>query len=358
MTSISVIKKRAVSPVIATVLLIALVVAAVAIVYFVVFPMLQGEPSLVVVSTTLSDTNGDKRVDQILINYKNVGSSKAVISSITLYSYNTSLPWSIDKTLPFSVGTNKQEVVTLSADSIVHALSYPSIAYIQTNYGKDGGIVLTTNIDISSEYSPVVLVYNENFNSYSDGYVPPDWYYHFVAQHNPTGTHTMDDWQVQGGTLKVMANDCSYVILNGSTGYLYSNVNISFDLKANDNDELGIIFRWTNDGGKEKFYYVSYTSDHSLTSHWGGDNVQKGYLTFSYVEDGTLTILNSTSFTRNDNQWYTYRVVADGNNFKIYINDVLYLDTSNSLLTDGYIGLASAAMNGAQFDNILVWTGE
>ncbi|MHA1305023.1 MAG: archaellin/type IV pilin N-terminal domain-containing protein [Candidatus Heimdallarchaeaceae archaeon] len=297
-------KKRAVSPVIATVLLIALVVAAAAIVYLVVIPMLRGDPNLVVISTILVDSNSDKRVDEIKLNYQNLGSAKASITDITLYSYNTSLNWNIDKTLPYSIGANKQDVVTLTADSIIDTIAYPDIVYVQTTYGE--GIILTTKVEISSTYSPVTYIYNEDFNSYSDGYVPREWTYHYVASHTPTGTHTIDDWQVYSGTLKMTCNDCAYIILEG-TGYNYANVNMSFDLKANDNDELGIIFRWQDDGGKEKYYLVSYTKDHGLSDHFAGDNPQDNYITLSYVEDNTMTVIASAAFSRTDDIWYSYR---------------------------------------------------
>ncbi|UJG41089.1 MAG: DUF1080 domain-containing protein [Candidatus Heimdallarchaeum aukensis] len=345
--------KRAVSPVIAVVLLIALVTAAVAIVFFVVLPMVQGDPQLVVLKITPSDTDGDKRVDTLIIDYQNLGSGEAVISSIILYKYNNSMEWTVDKTLPYSLKSNKKDVITLTTSDPTKQLKYPDIAYLETTYSD--GILLRTDITIDSSFSPVTLIYSEDFNSYSDGYSPTEWTYFLVAQHSPTGTHTINDWQVQSGSLKVMANDCTYIVLNSSTGYYYTNVNMSFDLKANDNDELGIIFRWQMDGGKEKYYLVSYTRDHGLSDHFGGDNPTDGYVTLSYVEDNTITVIDSASFSRNDNSWYNYRLVTDGTSIKVYINDVLYIDTTSSLLSGGYIGLVSAAMNGAEFDNILVW---
>ena len=203
--------KRAVSPVIAVVLLIALVTAAVAIVFFVVLPMVQGDPQLVVMKITPGDTNSDNRVDKLIIDYQNIGAGEAIISSITLYKYNTSITWDTDKTFPYSIKPNKQDVIILTTSDPTEQLKYPDIAYLETNYGD--GILLRTDITIDSDFSPVTLIYSEDFNSYSDGYSPAEWTYFFVAQHSPTGTHTINDWQVQSGSLKVMGNDCTYITI-------------------------------------------------------------------------------------------------------------------------------------------------
>ncbi|MCG3255738.1 MAG: type IV pilin [Candidatus Heimdallarchaeota archaeon] len=65
-------KKRGVSPVIATVLLIALVTAAAAIVFLVVIPMLQGSPEAIITITpgSTNTTTGDRAI-QIKVEAKN-----------------------------------------------------------------------------------------------------------------------------------------------------------------------------------------------------------------------------------------------------------------------------------------------
>ena len=72
-------RKKAVSPVIATILLIALTVTAAAIVYFVVVPMLQGKPKLAVTDhgkVLGSDT-------QYEITVENIGTDVATFTALT-----------------------------------------------------------------------------------------------------------------------------------------------------------------------------------------------------------------------------------------------------------------------------------
>ena len=77
--------KRGVSPVIATILLIALTVSAAAIVYFVVVPLLQGKSELVQMSTlNLTDTDDDNKFDTITTELFNIGTELATLDSTQL----------------------------------------------------------------------------------------------------------------------------------------------------------------------------------------------------------------------------------------------------------------------------------
>jgi flagellin-like protein len=77
-------RKKAVSPVIATILLIALTVTAAAIVYFVVVPMLQKKPELTIVNP--GHVTG--QTNQLRFTVQNIGSGEATIDTddITLYN--------------------------------------------------------------------------------------------------------------------------------------------------------------------------------------------------------------------------------------------------------------------------------
>ena len=76
--------KRAVSPVIATVLLISLVVAASALVYFIVVPMLKGQSTVNMIATQWFDTTGDNVVDRVYLTLQNTGSASAMITEINV----------------------------------------------------------------------------------------------------------------------------------------------------------------------------------------------------------------------------------------------------------------------------------
>jgi len=76
--------KRAVSPVIATVLLISLVVAASAMVYFIVVPMLKGQSTVNMIATQWFDTGGDNVADRVYLTLQNTGSASARITELNI----------------------------------------------------------------------------------------------------------------------------------------------------------------------------------------------------------------------------------------------------------------------------------
>ena len=79
-------KNKAVSPVIATILLIALTVTAAAIVYFVVVPLLTGSPELT--STSYGTVAGE--TDRFSVKLENIGQAEATIAeAVSFYVTNT-----------------------------------------------------------------------------------------------------------------------------------------------------------------------------------------------------------------------------------------------------------------------------
>jgi len=77
-------RRKAVSPVIATILLIALTVTAAAIVYFVVVPLLRGNPELVLMDYELADTDASDLADELTLTLNNVGTAEATLATITV----------------------------------------------------------------------------------------------------------------------------------------------------------------------------------------------------------------------------------------------------------------------------------
>ena len=75
-------RRKAVSPVIAVILIIALTVTAAAIVYFVVVPMLRGKGELVVMSYELTDSDDTPFADKMTINVQNIGTAEEIITSL------------------------------------------------------------------------------------------------------------------------------------------------------------------------------------------------------------------------------------------------------------------------------------
>jgi len=76
--------KRAVSPVVATILLISLVVAASAMVYFIVVPMLRGSSDVDLLTVQWFDSDGDSVTDVAYVTLQNSGTAAAIIKGLNV----------------------------------------------------------------------------------------------------------------------------------------------------------------------------------------------------------------------------------------------------------------------------------
>ncbi|MEA2070286.1 MAG: archaellin/type IV pilin N-terminal domain-containing protein [Asgard group archaeon] len=108
-------KKKAVSPVIATILLIALTVTAAAIVYFVVVPLFQKQPELVIESGPNHVTG---QADQIQMTINNIGAGEASLdpAEFTLTFDNGT---SIDINVLDNTGTEITEAITIGSQQSI-----------------------------------------------------------------------------------------------------------------------------------------------------------------------------------------------------------------------------------------------
>ncbi len=365
--------KRAVSPVIAVVLLIALTVAAAAMIYFIVIPMLQGDPQIVMLDQSYTDSNSDYYVDEVRFTFTNIGSDPTQVTDIELYKDTTELNWNSVTTLPQDLNVQSSRTFHLVVDPVHNdVFKFPDRIWVYLYYGKDQRKIIP--LSIPSQYSPYELVYYEDFNNRTNGWNPVSWHYNFVADHSGgTNYGTIADWSAYNQVLRCTTNDCNYIVLDN---YHFADVNISFDLMAPTDDAQGtdingIIFRYEIYEGIPKYYMVAYTNDHTLTDdrngpHYpDGDTMQKNILYLFYVEGyggegadyGKLEILAETDWNRVNDQWYTYKLISQGDNIQLYIDDVLLLNAVDDKLSDGRIGLFSGALMNSEFDNILVWRG-
>ncbi|TFF99147.1 MAG: type IV pilin [Promethearchaeota archaeon] len=121
-------RKKAVSPVIATILLIALTVTAAAIVYFVVVPMLQKKPELTIVNP--GHVTGDNT--KIRFTIQNIGSGEA-----SLETSDFSLSYSND-THDGAIAATDLSVLD-SEDAAIDTISISSQGEVTIIYQITGG---------------------------------------------------------------------------------------------------------------------------------------------------------------------------------------------------------------------------
>jgi flagellin-like protein len=142
--------KRGVSPVIATILLIALTVTAAAIVYFVVVPLLQGKGEIVQMSgVTLTDNDVDGFYDTATIELYNIGTDLVTLDEeVTLVIYSpteNTTSWLISSNLEFMTQETKE--ITIVATDDVNEIAPLSQYELSINYGSKS---ITTGRQFSS----------------------------------------------------------------------------------------------------------------------------------------------------------------------------------------------------------------
>ena len=142
--------KRGVSPVIATILLIALTVSAAAIVYFVVVPLLQGQGEMVLMSgVTLTDIDEDGFYDTATIELFNVGTDLVTLDEdvgLIVYSpTSNTTSWLITSNLEYMTQETKE--ITIAATNDSNEIAPLSQYEMSITYGSKS---LTTGRQFSS----------------------------------------------------------------------------------------------------------------------------------------------------------------------------------------------------------------
>ncbi len=174
--------KRAVSPVIATVLLISLVVAASAMVYFIVVPLLRGTSSVNFVTTQWFDSDGDSVADLVYVTLQNSGSASSIITNITLTIYNDDLAKTtaidnaelIVEELPLTLDVTARMDIAISFDSSNYiAVGENSIKILMT-YSDGLSALAPENLNYKCLIQPLELtVLNPSDSSWVSGIIDP-----------------------------------------------------------------------------------------------------------------------------------------------------------------------------------------
>lgn len=361
-------RRKAVSPVIATILLIALTVTAAAIVYFVVVPLFKTQAELVIMDYELEDTDATRYADELEVSFQNLGTGAAQISEVVVKKDGSAINWKVDGNITINPAALVD--ITFSAISSADELSYGDNANFEFLY-EDKTISLS--IKISAKFSKYIILFEEDF----EGDPPTGWVMTTFQTHNPAGTSTMADWVVEENSgnkyWHCTNNNCQFIIKDDPL-YDLSDVNMTYDLLTDDDDANGIIFRYDDSGTYANFYIVWFTRDHPSSSngpHSGevddfdwvtpADQIIRNKITVHYVEgdaDGfNWYKLAEVDWTRSNNVWYTWRVIADGGDMDLYIDhsSTPFLSWTDTRITHGYIGLVSFANHNSFYDNIYAW---
>jgi hypothetical protein len=124
-----------------------------------------------------------------------------------------------------------------------------------------------------------------------------------------------------------------------TAGSSWTNYSVTAELRASDNDTLGVMFRYTGTSNYYRFSMDSELSQRRLTK----------------VRNGTWTTLWSDATAYTLNRTYVLEVIANGSTITVKLDGVqLWSGTDSNALSTGTVAMYSWRNTGAQFDNVLV----
>ncbi|MHA1346795.1 MAG: hypothetical protein ACTSVO_09930 [Candidatus Heimdallarchaeaceae archaeon] len=250
--------KRAISPVLATVMLISLVVAASAMVYFLVVPMLRGSSNVDLLTVQWFDSDGDSVTDVAYVTLQNSGTAAAIVKGLNV-TITTETQNETDilnafiqgYDLPLSIDTTQRVDLVLVFDPTSHIEIGENIFRIRITYDTDLTSFAPDNLRHTDVIEALDLtVLNPIDSSWVSGIIDPQAIaiggfktsavtYDFLL---PDDTVVFDDQSVTtniDSTLYLDANNYKLdFYVNDSLGQS-STIRRTFGI---DNDDIGITF--------------------------------------------------------------------------------------------------------------------
>lgn len=173
--------KRAISPVVATILLISLVVAAGSMVYFLVVPMLRGSANLQVLNAQWFDSDGDYVADTVYITIINSGTAQAIIEDIiitidTPTQNETAITNAqlVDQSYPIEMDISFQSEIVITFDPSTYVELGNNVFRIKVVYNQDNFIYAPESMKYSIELEPLSLeVLNPVNGTWYSGSIDP-----------------------------------------------------------------------------------------------------------------------------------------------------------------------------------------
>ncbi|MHA1212313.1 MAG: hypothetical protein ACTSSH_07615 [Candidatus Heimdallarchaeota archaeon] len=366
-------RRKAISSNVVTILLIILTITFSAIIYFVVVPLLDDSTDFILISYELEDTNSNNLADKINATIHNIDTLTITLSELTVKQNGIEVEWDLAET--YEINPDEQISVICSTTLNSEEFEYTDLASFQFPYKKK---IFAFDIRVSARFSDFSFIYEEEFDSFN----VEDWALTLIQAHYPDSFENISDWQIKqednGGNnyWQSTSNNCHFVV-NKNPLLNFSNVNMSFDLRTDDDDANGFIYRYNDTGPYPNFYVVWYTYGHPSPLNgphveeldyfdWDTheDQIEPGKITVHYVEGDTNGFnwykIAEKDWTREYNVWHTWHLITNGNNTLLTIddNDLPILNFTDTRISHGSIGFISFANMGSQYDNIFVWQTE
>ncbi|MHC4414872.1 MAG: right-handed parallel beta-helix repeat-containing protein [Planctomycetota bacterium] len=258
----------------------------------------------------------------------------SVADNLELEIYNDGLVTATDdKTIAIGATTYR----SIGTDSgILDSIGTASMGSGSTTVTFAGGADLPTDIgrgDVLTIGSGSTTLFSDLF---SDGVIT-GWTEIFADD-------PLDESEGVLQTTDTANTDCLYTIDAGAT---WTDYTYSIDVKGNDDDIAGIVFRFVD---SNNYYRVRHGFGDSKYINWD--------ITLEKVVGGSATDLapqvDNSGQVNSETIFYELKVVLAGTSIKVYVDDVLKFDVSDSTFSMGTGGVLLEAMTDTEFDNALV----
>ena len=162
-----------------------------------------------------------------------------------------------------------------------------------------------------------------------------------------------DEWTLNAGSATLGVSKGWFTVTGGS--YSWGQIEVTADSSNVSNNIYELKFRTGFAGSEERQGRVMFrrTATHnSYLIAYYPTNIRLMRQTGQYLE----TELDSANFSWSDSQVYKVKIIGNGSDLKVYVNDVLKLSASDSKYSSGKIGVGCREYHGGtwKFDDIKV----
>lgn len=118
----------------------------------------------------------------------------------------------------------------------------------------------------------------------------------------------------------------------------WNNYIVSLKLSSQDDDELGVVFRYQD---QANYYRISM-------------NRQLGYIRLIKKVKGKTTIIDQKKHLYEKNRWYRLRISVNGNKIALHLDNLLIFDRADPSVPSGRVGFYCWGNENSEFADILI----
>ncbi|MHA1351265.1 MAG: hypothetical protein ACTSRR_02955 [Candidatus Heimdallarchaeaceae archaeon] len=290
------------------------------------------------------------------------------------YIYNVPLVESTEQKYYFN-GTTTQPIVypgkaTVSLLICYQIINYDSNGFINNTQAREESFTKEINVNdnrepevLSAEYSSLTTKLGQEYDfsslSNSSPLLSTEWEYTTVYT-SSVGSHSIDDWYYENGTITINNDDWDYCILSSAVNHTYDDFDFNIEIKPTSDGMFGLIFKYRKTDGIPEYYLLAHTNSIVTLDQVGYSGAIQSVdkLQLFYVYNHTLTLLESVDWVRDNSLKYKLNGSIYNDLLKVSVlngnSKILDLEKYSPLILNGKIGFYSGGINGLQLSNFKI----